>query len=316
MTVLAMYPKNYNTQTKTKYCLGQPSMKHSKLSSNAMCFKPSNEEENIFGNIEEDSFKKEENIYKEISVKDDIKHNNMHGKNDNVKSKDAKLPLPPMLPQDHGKMTVVLDMDETLIHSIFMKDIAHNIPGFPKNGNISIHTTNEPMVIWKLKQQADMILDIYGGVVVFLRPGVHRFLYKLSEICEIVLWTAAEQEYADEILNCLDPHGELIPMCNRLYRNHTVEGRNKERLKDLRLLGRDMKRTMLIDNSLVAVQAAPNNTLLVEDFFGDPNDEQLESIWDFVSACDDLSDIRPALKMSLKASGVLEEKYHKSKGRR
>jgi len=76
-----------------------------------------------------------------------------------------------------------------------------------------------------------------------------------------------------------------------------------------------MKRTMLIDNSLVAVRAAPTNTLLVEDFYGDPLDEQLESIWDFVAALDDLPDIRPALKMSLKASGVLEEK-RKSKGKK
>jgi CTD small phosphatase-like protein 2 len=191
---------------------------------------------------------------------------------------------------------------------IFLKDIADQIQGNTKGGNKSIHTSDEPMIIWRLKQEADMILDIYGGVAVFLRPGVHRFLYKLSEMCEVVLWTAGQKEYAQEVLNVLDPDGELIPVRNRLYRGHTVQGYDKERLKDLRLLGRDMRRTMLIDNSLVAIQAAPDNTLLIEDFYGDPCDEQLESIFDFVAALDDLSDIRTALKMSLKASGVLQEK--------
>jgi len=219
-----------------------------------------------------------------------------------------------VLPQNRGKMTVVLDMDETLIHSIFLKDIADHIPGNTKKRNKSIHTLDEPMIIWRLKQEADMILDVYGGVAVFLRPGVHRFLYKLSEMCELVLWTAAQKEYAEEVLHFLDPDGEMIPIKNRLYRNDTIEGHDKERLKDLRLLGRNMKRTMLIDNSIVAVRAAPNNTLLVEDFYGDPFDEQLESIWDFVAALDDLSDIRPAIKLSLKSSGLLEQKRHKLKG--
>lgn len=323
MPLLATIPENASIPTKKKYCLLRSSKKYPKaLSPNTMCFKPSIEEENIFGNNEHDNFKQKENIYEEISDKDNIKQDNTYEKNDYGKSKptNAKLPLPPMLPQDCGKMTVVLDMDETLIHSIFLKDIADQIPGNTKKRNKSIHTLDEPMIIWRLKQEADMILDVYGGVAVFLRPGVHRFLYKLSEICEVVLWTAGQKEYAEEVLHYLDPDGEFIPIHNRLYRNDTIEGRDKERLKDLRLLGRDMKRTMLIDNSLDAVRAAPNNTLLVEDFFGDPCDEQLESIWDFVSALDDLSDIRPALKMSLKASGVLEEKYsqrsNRSKGRR
>lgn len=318
MPLHTTYPKNDSTPIKKKYCLLRPSVKYSKVaSSNTAYFKPSSEEENIFGNNEQDSFKERENIYEEISHENNIKQDNMYEKNDNDKSKRANLPLPPMLPQDCGKMTVVLDMDETLIHSIFLKDIADQIHGNTKKGNKSIHTTDEPMIIWRLKQEADMILDVYGGVAVFLRPGVHRFLYKLSEICEVVLWTAAQREYAEEVMNYLDPDGEFIPSRNRLYRNDTIEGHDKERLKDLRLLGRDMKRTMLIDNSLVAVRAAPNNTLLVEDFFGDPCDEQLESIWDFVAALDDLSDIRPALKMSLKASGVLQEKYsHRSKNHR
>jgi len=298
MTVLAMYPKN-DKQIKKKYCSLQPSVKYSKVSSsNAVCFKPSSEEANIFGNNEQDRLKEKENIYEEIS---------------HDKSKHAKLPLAPMLPQDSGKMTVVLDMDETLIHSIFLKDITDQIQCNLKKGNKSIHMLDEPMVIWRLKQEADIILDIYGGVVVFLRPNVHRFLFKLSEICEVVLWTAAKREYAEEVLNFLDPNEEFIPIRNRLYRTDTIEGHNKERLKDLRLLGRDMKRTMLIDNSLAAVRAAPNNTLLIQDFLGDPYDEQLESIWDFVAALNVLSDIRTTLKMTLKSSGVLQEKCSQTK---
>jgi len=100
---------------------------------------------------------------------------NIFGNNKLTKKKCAKLPLPPVLPQNRGKMTVVLDMDETLIHSIFLKDIADHIPGNTKKRNKSIHTLDEPMIIWRLKQEADMILDVYGGVAVFLRPGVHRF---------------------------------------------------------------------------------------------------------------------------------------------
>ena len=62
---------------------------------------------------------------------------------------------------------------------------------------------------------------------------------------EIVIFTAAVKDYADWILDRLDSN-KLIS--HRLYRCSTTE-QNGVFLKDLSKLGRDLSRTLIIDNN-------------------------------------------------------------------
>jgi len=100
---------------------------------------------------------------------------------------DLALPqiLPPFLPQKESnskEYTLVLDLDETLIH--FEED----------------------------ESSPDLEGD---GVFYMVRPGVTRFLQELSAHYEIVVFTAALQDYADWILNQIDQHKCIS---HRLYR--------------------------------------------------------------------------------------------------
>lgn len=219
--------------------------------------------------------------------------------------------LPSQTPENDGKMTVILSMDETLFHSIFLQQITANI-----NGNVS-------GIYRDFKDNADFVVNKFGGIAIFLRPGLSHFLYKLSKLCEVVLWTAAERDYAEDLLNHLDPNGTLLPY--RLFREDIVQRNDGKWIKDIQLLGRNIKRTMLIDNDINLSQAFPCNTLLIEDFYGDPNDCQLEVIWLLITELNSYADIRPSLKISLqhcqnlegavydkKASQVLEKKVNES----
>ncbi len=78
-----------------------------------------------------------------------------------------------------------------------------------------------------------------------MRPGVSRFLSELSVHYEIVVFTAALQDYADWILDQLDHSNRYIS--HRLYRQHTKR-KTEYALKDLSLLGRDMSKTIIVDN--------------------------------------------------------------------
>ncbi len=71
-----------------------------------------------------------------------------------------------------------------------------------------------------------------------------RFLSELSQFYEIVVFTAALQDYADWILDQIDQHKCIS---HRLYRQHTKR-KTEYALKDLSLLGRDMKKTIIVDN--------------------------------------------------------------------
>ena len=67
----------------------------------------------------------------------------------------------------------------------------------------------------------------------------------MSRSFEIVIFTAAQSDYANFILDQLDPQKTMIQY--RLYRQHcTVDGYKV--LKDLSKLGRDLRKTIIVDN--------------------------------------------------------------------
>lgn len=77
-----------------------------------------------------------------------------------------------------------------------------------------------------------------------------KFLKTLSQHYELVIFTAADQGYADEILDKLDTEGLIT---HRLYRQHAVHMYNNytgqvQMVKDLSRLGRPLERTIIIDN--------------------------------------------------------------------
>lgn len=76
------------------------------------------------------------------------------------------------------------------------------------------------------------------------RPYATRFLAEMSKFYEIVVFTAGLKDYADWILNDLDKTGFIK---YRLYRD-SCRFRQGAYIKDLSLLGRDMSKTIIIDN--------------------------------------------------------------------
>jgi Dullard-like phosphatase family protein len=140
--------------------------------------------------------------------------------------------LPPLQPAAGEVYTLVLDLDETLVHY------------FEQNG-----------------------LGNYG-----IRPGMFEFLQRMNELrYEIVIFTAATQDYADWVIDQIDP-GNLIHY--RLYRQHALPW-GPLFAKDLRCLGRDLERTLIIDNVQENFMMQPNNGIFIATWYDDPQDQAL-----------------------------------------
>ena len=77
-----------------------------------------------------------------------------------------------------------------------------------------------------------------------IRPGAREFLERMNQYYEIVIFTAAMQDYADWVIDVLDT-GKWISY--RTYRQHATR-ENSVFIKDLSRLGRDLKRTIIVDN--------------------------------------------------------------------
>ena len=138
----------------------------------------------------------------------------------------------PKKPEDKREYCLVLDLDETLVH--YFED------------------ENEAYVK--------------------VRMGTENFIRELSKYCEIAIFTASTQNYADIVIDGLDCK-DLIDY--RLYRQHTtlINGVN---IKDLSKLGRDMNKIIIIDNIEENYQMQPNNGLNISDFEGDEDDNELD----------------------------------------
>ena len=105
----------------------------------------------------------------------------------------------------------------------------------------------------------------------------------MSKIFEIVIFTAAMRDYADNILDILDPEKNIIKY--RLYREHTsiyssINGMSFS--KDLSKLGRDLNKVIIIDNLSDNFKLQPNNGIHIGTWTDNMKDTELLEIGKFL----------------------------------
>ncbi|KCV70398.1 hypothetical protein H696_02734 [Fonticula alba] len=120
-----------------------------------------------------------------------------------------------------GRKVLVLDLDETLVHSSFRPV---DRPDFSVPVEIEGQTHR---------------------VHVRKRPYVDAFLLAVAKHYEVVVYTASLAKYADPVLDRLDPTGVIT---SRLFREACSLYRDQY-VKDLSRLGRPLGDCILIDNS-------------------------------------------------------------------
>lgn len=78
------------------------------------------------------------------------------------------------------------------------------------------------------------------------RPHLRAFLKTVAAMFEIVIFTASQSIYAEQLLDILDPDGKLIS--GRAYRESCIFS-NGSYIKDLTVLGLDLAKVLIVDNS-------------------------------------------------------------------
>ena len=112
-----------------------------------------------------------------------------------------------------------------------------------------------PYIKTPMKKKFCLVLDIdetishtlklnYGGYFL-LRPGAKSFLEEVCKYYEIIIFTSSPKKYADKILDKIDINGNIIS--HRLYKNHVLY-ENGKTIKNLNLIGRNLTKTIFIDN--------------------------------------------------------------------
>jgi len=183
-----------------------------------------------------------------------------------IEKNKVKPPFLPPLDTTKYKYTLVLDLDETLVHYIEEENRAY----------------------------------------VQVRPYADYFLSEMGKYFEIVIFTAAAEDYADIVLNELDKNNSIK---FKLYRKHT-EQINGIFIKDLSKLGRDISKIIIIDNNKDNFSLQPENGLHICSFLGDQNDDELYSLSEDLMKIvnSKKNDIRPLIKQ---IDNIMKNRYEK-----
>lgn len=181
-----------------------------------------------------------------------------------------KLLLPLLPPSNTDKKCLIIDLDETLVHSSF-----------------------------KPVENADFIIpveidNVMHQVYVLKRPYVDEFLERIGDKFECVLFTASLAKYADPVADLLDKHGVFR---TRLFRESCVFHKGNY-VKDLTRLGRDLRKIIIVDNSPASYAFHPDNAIAVPSWFDDMNDSELLSIIPLLEQLADVDSIYSVLRNS------------------
>lgn len=139
--------------------------------------------------------------------------------------------------------TLVLDLDETLIHSLAKG-------GHMSSGHMVEVRLSNPMTI-PVAPSTGGISTVIGPqhpilYCVHKRPHCDDFLRKVCKWYKLVVFTASVQEYADPVIDWLEQEKKFFH--SRYYRQHCTF-RNGAYIKDLSSVEPDLSKVMILDNS-------------------------------------------------------------------
>lgn len=163
---------------------------------------------------------------------------------------------------------LVLDLDETLVHSSFKP-----IPDPDFTIEIELEGTIHKVYVRK-------------------RPGVDFFLTEVAKKFEIVVFTASLAKYADPLLDVLDTENVVQ---YRLFREACVQHYGNY-IKDLTYLGRALESSIIVDNSPFSYMFQPDNAIPITSWFDDKTDRQLYDLLPFLDTLANIDDVVSVLK--------------------
>ncbi|KAL2920375.1 Nuclear envelope morphology protein 1 [Polyrhizophydium stewartii] len=194
--------------------------------------------------------------------------------------------------RERRKKTLVLDLDETLIHSTSRGSRRYDF-------------------------MVEVLIDKHVCLYyVYKRPHVDLFLRKAAEWFKIVIFTASMPEYADPVIDWLDGNRTIV---SKRYFRQSCTARNGTFVKNLEIVESDLSQVCLIDNAPFSygrrraaaemvemaetvgltggVQA--DNGIPIDTWIDDPHDEALLDLLPFLDALRFAEDVRSVLSLRM-----------------
>lgn len=162
---------------------------------------------------------------------------------------------------------LILDLDETLIFSS----------------------------LEKLSIKEDFSL---GDYFVYKRPDLDTFLKYVQNSFQLAVWTSSTSDYADGIIEQLFPDQSFLKFvwarerCVSKIDIETGEQYWVRDLKKVKKLGFDLSKILVIDDSVEKLERNYGNHIPVIPFLGDPKDDELPKLANFLEKIKIIDSVR------------------------
>ncbi|KAI8339531.1 NLI interacting factor-like phosphatase-domain-containing protein [Chlamydoabsidia padenii] len=183
------------------------------------------------------------------------------------------------LPYYKGK-TLVLDLDETLVHSVRLGSPESTCPVSPCIKRTQIEVQND---------KQSLLYQVYK------RPHVDFFLKTISQWYKVVIFTASMAEYADPVIDWLDQDQTMVS--HRYFRQSCISREDGNYLKNITMAEPDLSKVCLVDNSPVAYDLYKDNGIPISSWIESPNDQSLLDLLPLLDALRFTSDVRSIIRL-------------------
>ena len=195
----------------------------------------------------------------------------------------------PICPLDKNKKLLILDLDETLAHS----DLDFSLKDKIQKYDTILHFNSD--------EEKNIPIPL------LIRPWTKEFLDYAVQEFDLVIFTASDKQYANEIIDFIEKDKKYFKM--RLYRNHCLFIEPGLYIKDLRIFSdyKNIEDIIILDNSLFSFANQLNNGILITSFFYDLNDTFLENVKCYLEYIKIQKDIRLMNKESFRFEEIKED---------
>ena len=169
------------------------------------------------------------------------------------------------------KKLLILDIDETLIHASEVE----------------------------IGRASDFEIE---GYYVYKRPYLSEFLSFCFDTFDVGFWTTATQRYGEEIVGEICPKGSLPVLlwtrsrCTWSYDAELQEPMLIKKLEKLRRKGFRPESIIAVDDKAPLWRFSHGNLVNVSPFEGDPGDDELLFLIDYLKKLAGVPDVRPIEK--------------------
>lgn len=179
------------------------------------------------------------------------------------------------------KPLLILDLDETLIHTEILE------PDTPWDFYFEIF---EDMGGWSKKK-----LYQYWT---YKRPHLQYFLDYAFDNFEVAVFTAADEDYATEILSNIGIDIDKLSFfytskdCSSKYNTRTMDRYIIKRLKKIVPLGYDLDRVLIVDDKPETADENYGNLISITPFHFNKNDDELLKLVSYLDTIKDEPNLR------------------------